>query len=426
MNYAFQFPGISKNGATTWDYSHAADSTLTEANPPGLNEASGVPSAPGVQTVHYCPAVGGNPAARLTVANAAACVDWDCDGNPDAAAVGADVNNDPGEPANTRGTLTGYEDRSRLKLAVGGIGSFGAAVPALPITQIVDDPTPQMVQEIIPVDTVAPTSSAQATPGPNAAGWNNTDVSVSVSASDDRSGVARIEYNLDGAGYVQYTTAVLIQLEGVHTFLYRAMDRGGNIETAKSLTVRIDKTQPDSSGQSTPAANAAGWNNTDVTVTLSATDDRSGVAKIEYNLDSGGYALYTAPVVVASEGNHAVAYRATDVADNVESPVNSLSFRTDKTKPVITYTGQKTTYSILDTVNVTCGASDPISGGVASGVDPATQYLPERHWPGIQPEPVELLFGIGDGFRRQYWHRLGHFPGGSHLRRPVHAEQAIR
>jgi hypothetical protein len=85
-----------------------------------------------------------------------------------------------------------------------------------------------------------------------------------------------------------------------------------------------------------------------------------------------GYVSYTAPVVVSSEGIHTVAYRAIDVADNVEASGNSLSFKIDKTKPNITYTGQQATYSILDVVSITCSATDPISGGVASGVDPTT------------------------------------------------------
>ncbi len=51
---------------------------------------------------------------------------------------------------------------------------------------------------------------------------------------------------------------------------------------------------------------------------------------------------------------------------------NSLSFKIDKTKPVINYTGGQATYSILDSVNIACGATDPVSGGVASGVDPVT------------------------------------------------------
>jgi YD repeat-containing protein len=289
MNYAFQFAGVTKNGVTTYDYSHNADTTLNEVNPPGLNEASGVPSAPGDQTVHYCPAVPagpggpGAPAARLTVANAAGPIDWNCDGTTNASPVSADVNGDPAQPANTLGTLTGYEDWSHLNLKVGGIGSFGAGFAPPPLITVIDDPTPQMVQQVLPVDTVAPVSTAQALPAPNAAGWNNTDVTITVTATDDSSGVARIEDNLDGAGFVQYTAAVVVSAEGNHTLLYRAIDRGSNVESAKSL-----------------------------------------------------------------------------------------SFKIDKTKPMVTYTGAQATYSILDTVSITCSASDPLSGGVASGVASTT------------------------------------------------------
>lgn len=277
MNYAFQFPGITKNGVTTFDYSHNIDTQLNESN--GLNEASGVPSAPGYNTVHFCPAAGGAAAARITVANAAGRIDWNCDGNPDVNFVGADVNNDPGQPPNTLSTLRGYTDWTNLKLSVGGIGAFGAGVSPPPLITILDDPTPQMIQEIVPVDTIAPVSTAQVSPAANAAGWNNTDVTVTISATDDASGVARIEYNLDNAGFVKYTAAVVVSSEGNHTVAYRAIDRSSNVETARSV-----------------------------------------------------------------------------------------SFKIDKTRPTITYSGTQPTYSILSAVNITCTAMDPVSGGVASGI----------------------------------------------------------
>jgi hypothetical protein len=285
MNYAFQFPGITRNAVTTWDYSHKVDSQLVEVIPPGLNESSGVPSAAGYSTVHFCPAAGGNPAARLTAVNAAGYINWDCDGlpTPNPNQVSADINNDPAQPANTLGTLTGSEDWSRLNLRVGGIGSFSAGIPAPPIETIVDDPTPQMVQEILPVDSIAPVSSAVAAPAPNTYGWNNGSVTVTVTATDQNSGVARIEYNLDSAGYVQYASPVAVANEGAHTFLYRAIDRSSNVEAAKSL-----------------------------------------------------------------------------------------SFKIDTTPPTVSYTGSQGTYSILATLNISCSATDPVSGGVASGVASTT------------------------------------------------------
>ena len=102
-----------------------------------------------------------------------------------------------------------------------------------------------------------------------------------------------------------------------------------------------------------------------------ATDDVSRVARIEYNLDGAGYVKYTAPVVVSNEGVHSLLYRAIDRGSNVET-AKSLGFKIDKTAPTVTYAGAQATYSIRDTVNITCSATDPVCGGVASGVASTT------------------------------------------------------
>jgi hypothetical protein len=52
------------------------------------------------------------------------------------------------------------------------------------------------------------------------------------------------------------------------------------------------------------------------TVTVTATDAESGVAKIEYALDSGSWTAYAAPVAVRAPGAHTLRYRATDTAGN--------------------------------------------------------------------------------------------------------------
>ncbi|WP_037656065.1 OmpL47-type beta-barrel domain-containing protein, partial [Streptomyces exfoliatus] len=50
--------------------------------------------------------------------------------------------------------------------------------------------------------------------------------------------------------------------------------------------------------------------------TVTATDDDSGVDRIEYSLDGGPYLAYTMPVIVDRVGHHTVAHRATDKAGN--------------------------------------------------------------------------------------------------------------
>jgi hypothetical protein len=103
------------------------------------------------------------------------------------------------------------------------------------------------------LDTVPPTITATPTPGPNANGWNNTDVTVALSATDDAtgSGVASITYSATGAQPIASTTvsgdstSVAITTEGITTLSFYATDNDGNTSAVGTLTVRIDKQHPE-------------------------------------------------------------------------------------------------------------------------------------------------------------------------------------
>ena len=136
-------------------------------------------------------------------------------------------------------------------------------------------------------DTIPPTTAAMASPGPNAAGWNNTDVTVVLTATDNPggSGVQAITYTLTGAqaggsSVTASATSFPISAEGTTTVTYHATDNAGNVEADKTLVLKIDKTPPTLMfGATTPAPNAAGWHNTTpVTIAYAATDTLSGVA----------------------------------------------------------------------------------------------------------------------------------------------------
>ncbi len=103
-----------------------------------------------------------------------------------------------------------------------------------------------------PPDRTAPITIATLSPPPNAAGWNNADVTVYLHATDDPggSGVERVTYSTAGAQTATPTTvtgasaAVLITAEGTTTVSYAATDKAGNAEAPQSLTVKLDKTDP--------------------------------------------------------------------------------------------------------------------------------------------------------------------------------------
>jgi len=57
----------------------------------------------------------------------------------------------------------------------------------------------------------------------------------------------------------------------------------------------------------------------DVTATLTATDDMSGVNYTMYKVDDGAWTLYTVPFVVSGNGDHVISFYSVDNAGNIET-----------------------------------------------------------------------------------------------------------
>ena len=72
----------------------------------------------------------------------------------------------------------------------------------------------------------------------------------------------------------------------------------------------------------------------DVTVTLTATDDKSGVNYTMYKLNSGAWTTYTEPFMVTTNGDHMVSFYSVDNAGNIEDEKN-VSFSIIKPAPPI-------------------------------------------------------------------------------------------
>ena len=144
-----------------------------------------------------------------------------------------------------------------------------------------------------PDDTVAPTSVATVSPNSTEAGWHNSDVVVSLAAADDPTGVGvkEIHAHITAADGALPPQAIInpgaelvlptLKAEDVYEVAYFAVDRLGNREPVRALTVRIDRTPPVLDGM--PADRCVIWppNNKLVQVAhLIGSDSRSGVAGV--------------------------------------------------------------------------------------------------------------------------------------------------
>ena len=114
---------------------------------------------------------------------------------------------------------------------------------------------------MVKIDQIPPVTSVTGrNPAPNVNGWNNTDVTVGLTAVETPflgSGVKNITVALSGA--MGGTTVVngdaatvAIAASGITTITYFATDNVGNMEVAKTLVVKVDKIGPEAFGQFDP------------------------------------------------------------------------------------------------------------------------------------------------------------------------------
>ncbi|MFX1518965.1 MAG: OmpL47-type beta-barrel domain-containing protein, partial [Promethearchaeota archaeon] len=187
------------------------------------------------------------------------------------------------------------------------------------------------------IDTTAPTTtiSLEGTIGQN--GWYVSDVTVTFLATDDTSDVAVTAYSLDGITWNTYLGPFDITTEGIITLRYNSTDNAGNVETTDLMTIKIDKTLPTTTIGLTGTSGQGGWYTSDVTVTLSATDDTSAVFITAYSLDGITWNTYLGPFDITTEGIITLRYNSTDNAGNVET-TDLMAIKIDKTPPDITIT----------------------------------------------------------------------------------------
>ncbi|MCX7569465.1 Ig-like domain repeat protein [Tumebacillus sp. DT12] len=199
----------------------------------------------------------------------------------------------------------------------------------------------------VKLDKQAPVTTADAPQG-----WVNQDVAVTLTATDDLSGVKKTYYSVNGAEFVAGTD-ISIHESGLHKVTYYSVDNAGNVEEKKTIEVLIDEQAP-----VTAADAPQGWQNADVTVTLTATDDLSGVDKTFYSVDGGEFVEGTT-VSITEPGTHKVTFYSVDKAGNIEAK-KTIEVPIDELPPV-------TTSDIQDIwtnqdVPVTLTATDDLSG----------------------------------------------------------------
>ena len=199
-----------------------------------------------------------------------------------------------------------------------------------------------------------PTVTANADRGPNSNGWYNADVTVSFTAVDN-----------DTTPVQSVDSPKIVSTEGANQVITgKATDTRGLVGEG-SVTINIDKTNPQTTAAANGTTGNSGWYKSDVDVTLTASDAHSGVEKTEYSLDGGNsWQPYTGTIQVTNEGTQTIKYRSTDLAGN-EEDIQSIDVKIDRTAPQTTAAANGTAGNsgwYKSDVDVTLTASDAHSG----------------------------------------------------------------
>jgi hypothetical protein len=243
---------------------------------------------------------------------------------------------------------------------------------------------------------------------------------VRVAGVDDRGGRMTISSTVDGgqpatAGPVRQTD-VTVSGDGTHTVDATATDRAGNVSAPATLAVRIDATAPVSAATVDGAAR---------TVTVTASDMTSGIARIEYAIGAGAWTPYTGPIAAPDANRHTVSFRALDNAGNLETartvtiPADLSGPLTGNVGPIAVPTASYTApWNSVTALNDNADPANPAQAqiwGTWSGDRPASQWVQYEWSRPIRLTGAELKFwrdadrGTGngvaepDGWVLQYW-----------------------
>ncbi len=211
----------------------------------------------------------------------------------------------------------------------------------------------------IKVDTTPPSLSVSVSPADGSGGWYRTPAVFTATASDATSGLASVQFSVDGGAWQDGTTAT-VSADGTHTVQFQARDLAGNSTTSSPVTAQVD-TIPPIVAASLPAPDGQnGWYVSPLTITANSSDAVSGLASQGVSLDGSSW---SPAVTISTDGVYTFQVQAQDNAGNSAS--SSQTFRLDSTAPEASLVlppsdGENGWY--VSAVTVTADGSDATSG----------------------------------------------------------------
>lgn len=191
----------------------------------------------------------------------------------------------------------------------------------------------------------------------NNTSWTNEDVTLTVAANDSVSGLStKGAYSFNNG---PWTTNNSMNFSENGTVNIRVRDNAGNISSKDVVINKIDKKAP---VIKSVKSSCETWTSSNVTLTVDAEDENSGLADKPYSFD-GGKSWQAENSKVFSEYSSNVIIEVKDAAENITAyaPLNFTNI--DRTKPNISGATEGISYFIGRIINI----SDDI-GEISSAV----------------------------------------------------------
>ena len=170
--------------------------------------------------------------------------------------------------------------------------------------------------------------------------WSTQNLVHAITATYDGPGEIHYQYEEENGSPVATSQTATWSSEMNKEIRFRAYDDTENYgDWTGYYTLKIDKSAPTQTSYS--GGFSGTWKTANYAVTLSATDNMSGIARYEYSINgTSGWATIASPYTYSTEGNYNHYYRAVNNAGlaGAASAVNNIKL--DKTAPSVpTVTG---------------------------------------------------------------------------------------
>lgn len=230
--------------------------------------------------------------------------------------------------------------------------------------------------------------------------------------------IAHVHYQIDSGGWngdllPDLLTNVLMP-EGQHSLSYFSVDLGGNTETTNNVPlIQVDTANP-AGGAITINGGAAKTNTTTVNLALSATDSGSGLSKMRFKNETGGWSAWEAYAtakfwnLTAGVGDKTVYAEFRDIAGNVSASVSdSIIFRTDQLSPLATVRSPRlsTNVSSKKSFTVSWSATDPVPTSGLADYDVQVKNGPGGTWTNWKTDVTATSGVFVGGAGRNYYFR---------------------